>query len=85
MEWKETGIDVDHDKHEQYLNEFRRTVSVMIRNAIDLSLSNDPDGGKQRKKTVQVSKHMKMSTTIGIENHNVAPKNLSLSVYTTKT
>lgn len=36
------------------MGEFRRIVSGMIRNAIDQSLSNDPDGGKQRKKTVQV-------------------------------
>lgn len=57
MEWDENGIDADNENHEKYLNEFRRTVSVMIRNAIDLSLSNDPDGGKQRKKTVQVYKN----------------------------
>lgn len=55
MEWNEDGIDVDNEKHEKYLGEFRRTVSMMIQNAIDRSLSNDPDGGKQRKKTVQVS------------------------------
>lgn len=63
VEWNETGIDTDNEKHEQYLNEFRRTVSVMIRNAIDLSLSNDPDGGKQRKKTVQVCKINALTAT----------------------
>lgn len=55
MEWDGNGIDADNnERHEQYMGEFRQTISGMIRNAIDQSLSNDPDGGKQRKKTVQV-------------------------------
>ncbi|XP_063698417.1 protein qui-1 isoform X2 [Culicoides brevitarsis] len=78
VEWNENGIDVDNEKHEQYLNEFRRTVFVMLQNAIDSSLSSDPDGGKQRKKTVQeiFNEH---STHLLFLNEHLASKDLIYS------
>lgn len=52
----ECTIDVDNEIHDKYLNLFKRTLTDKLRNAIDINLANDPDGGKGRKKTVQVSK-----------------------------
>lgn len=47
-------IDPDRESHEEYLASFKRTLIEKLRNSIDTSLSSDPDGGKGKKKTVQV-------------------------------
>lgn len=47
-------IDPESDVHDDYLGEFKSMVVNKMRNSIDLSLINDPDCIKGRKKTVQV-------------------------------
>jgi hypothetical protein len=44
-----------HESHEEYLAAFKRTLIEKLRHCIDKGLSHDPDGGKGKKKTVQVS------------------------------
>lgn len=43
-----------HDSHEEYLAAFKRILIEKLRQCIDKSLANDPDGGKGKRKTVQV-------------------------------
>lgn len=43
------------DSHESYLNDFKELIYDKLKNAIDQSLAKEPNGGKGRKKTVQVS------------------------------
>lgn len=45
-----------HDAHEEYLAAFKRTLIEKLRECIDTSLKQDPDGGKGKRKTVQVSR-----------------------------
>lgn len=56
VRYDKNGIDPDNDNHEEYLSSFKNKCIEKLRNCIDLSLTNDPDGGKGRKKTVQVSR-----------------------------
>lgn len=44
-----------HESHEEYLAAFKRILIEKLRQCIDKSLSLDPDGGKGKRKTVQVS------------------------------
>jgi hypothetical protein len=44
-----------HESHEEYLAAFKRTLIEKLRVHIDKGLSHDPDGGKGKRKTVQVS------------------------------
>lgn len=53
--WTEGGIDPELDSHESYLNDFKELIYDKLKNAIDQSLAKEPNGGKGRKKTVQVS------------------------------
>jgi NACHT domain- and WD repeat-containing protein len=56
VDWSETGIiDPEQEVGEQYLQKFRNQITEKLRNSIESSLAVDPDGGKGRKKTVQVS------------------------------
>lgn len=48
-------IDPDCVSHDHYLTEFKSTILMKLRTAIDESITNDPDCIKGRKKTVQVS------------------------------
>lgn len=43
-----------HEPHEEYLAAFKRTMIEKLRGCIDNSLATDPDGGKGKRKTVQV-------------------------------
>lgn len=57
MEYRNTeSVDPEtHESHEEYLAAFKRTLIEKLRHCIDKGLSHDPDGGKGKKKTVQVS------------------------------
>jgi hypothetical protein len=56
VDWSEAGtIDPEQEVGEQYLRKFRNQITEKLRNSIESSLAVDPDGGKGRKKTVQVS------------------------------
>lgn len=52
---KSDSVDPEtHESHEEYLAAFKRTLIEKLRQCIDNSLTNDPDGGKVKRKTVQV-------------------------------
>lgn len=50
-----SDIDPDCVSHDHYLTEFKSTILLKLRTAIDESITNDPDCIKGRKKTIQVS------------------------------
>ncbi|EDS35482.1 conserved hypothetical protein [Culex quinquefasciatus] len=52
--WAKGGIDPELDSHERYLGRFKSRVYEKLQRAIDQSLSKEPNGGKGRKKTVQI-------------------------------
>jgi hypothetical protein len=56
VEYRNTeSVDPEtHESHEEYLAAFKRTLIEKLRHCIDEGLSHDPDGGKGKKKTVQV-------------------------------
>jgi hypothetical protein len=47
-------VDPEIENHELYLAKFKNKTIEKLRGCVDQSLVNDPDGGKGRKKTVQV-------------------------------
>lgn len=57
MEYRNSdSVDPEtHESHEEYLAAFKRTLIEKLRVCIDKGLSQDPDGGKGKRKTVQVS------------------------------
>lgn len=68
VEYRNTeSVDPEtHDSHEEYLAAFKRTLIEKLRHCIDKGLSHDPDGGKGKKKTVQVSVMLHKKFMIGI-------------------
>lgn len=55
VDWAENGIDPELECHDLYLTSFKNKMFEMMKASIDQDLAKDPNGGKGRKKTVQVS------------------------------
>lgn len=66
VEYRNTeSVDPEtHEPHEEYLAAFKRTLIEKLQQCIDNSLSNDPDGGKGKRKTVQVKRSSFCFTSI---------------------
>lgn len=58
IDWTgEIELDPEKESHEEYLALFKRTLIQKLIESFDESLKNDPDGGKGKKKTVQVNQN----------------------------